>query len=74
MLVERPLLFLGFPGVLTILIGIGYLVRFLNLFNETGYFSIPTVLISMGFLLFGMLLLTNSFVLYSIKRTSENSK
>jgi len=74
MLVEKPLLFLGVPGGISFLIGIGVLGFFLNTFNETGYFSIPIALISLGFLLFGMLLVTNSFVLYSIQRTRSSSK
>ena len=74
MLVERPLLFLGVPGAFIFFLGVGVLIWFLNQFNESGYFSIPLALISMGFILFGMLLVTNSFVLHSIQRTRAASR
>lgn len=73
MIVQRPLLYLAVPGMVLTLIGGAFLVLFLSTFNETGYFSIPISLLSIGFLLFGMLILMNSFVLQSINQTRKTS-
>ncbi len=65
---EKPLLYLGVPGVIFILISLYFGWWALSLYLSTKYFSIPMALISVGSLLTGFLLIITSFQLYSISR------
>ncbi len=65
---ERPLLFLGVPGALLILLGVVFGGYFLWYFNLTRYFSLPMALVSFGALSLGTLLFITSLVLYAISR------
>lgn len=73
---DRPLLLLGVPGFIFILIGVFFGLYFLWYFNNTRYFSLPMAMISMGSLLMGMLLIITSFILYNLSRMKQslNSK
>ena len=65
---RRPLLLLGMPGAVLILIGIFTGVYLLWNFNVTRYFSIPFALIALGAMFIGTMLLITSLVLYAIMR------
>lgn len=67
-LIKHPLKFLGFPGLIFLIIGIITSVYVLSLFNEIRYFSIPFTLIALGLFSFGLLLILVSGLLYSINR------
>ena len=71
-LMKRPIAFLGIPGFLMLLTGIISSTITLTLFNETRYFSVPTTLISVGFLTVGIMLILVSGILFSINRSIQN--
>ncbi|MBC7090505.1 MAG: glycosyltransferase family 2 protein [Nitrososphaeria archaeon] len=65
---EKPLVFLGVPGILLIVIGLVSGVYLLLYFNMTRYFSIPIALITLGTLFTGILLVVTALILYSLTR------
>ncbi len=65
---EKPLLYLGVPGIISLLISFYFGWWILSLYLSTRYFSIPMALISVGSLITGFLLIITSFQLYSISR------
>ncbi len=65
---ERPLLCLGLPGSVFLLMGIALGTYLLLLFNSTRYFSIPIALITLGLSLLGIILIITALVLYSLNR------
>jgi glycosyltransferase involved in cell wall biosynthesis len=69
--IHHPLKYLGIPGMILLLIGLGFATYSISIFNETGNFSLPSVLITMSSLIIGLILLLMSVVLYSI---SHNRK
>ena len=71
-LMKRPVTFLGIPGFIILIIGIISSSVTLTLFNETRYFSVPTTLISVGFLTVGIMLILVSGILFSFNRTIQN--
>ena len=70
---RRPLRYLGIPGFLLIMIGIASSTHVLSVFNETRYFSIPLTLMSLGFMVIGLILFMISIILFSIVQTSKRS-
>ena len=68
-----PLRYLGIPGFLLIIIGIISSTYVLSVFNETRYFSIPLTLMSLGFMVIGLILFMISIILFSITQTSKRS-
>ena len=71
-LMKRPITFLGIPGFIMLIIGIISSTITLTLFNETRYFSVPTTLISVGFLTVGIMLILVAGILFSLNRTTQN--
>ena len=69
----RPLLYIGIPGIILAIIGILFIVNVGTIFNETGYFSVPTTLIAVGSLVAGLMLFMISIVLFSISRINTRS-
>ena len=69
--IHHPLKYLGIPGMILLLIGLGFATYSISIFNESGNFSLPSVLITMSSLIIGLILLLMSVVLYSI---SHNRK
>ena len=65
---ERPLFFLGVPGIFFIILGVFFGGWFLWYFNMTRFFSVPMALISVGALLLGSLFFITSLMLYAISR------
>lgn len=70
---ERPLLLLGVPGFLSLIVGLGTGTYFLWWFNTTREFSLSLALIAMGGVLFGTLLMIASLILYSLARVRERT-
>ena len=71
--IYHPLKYLGIPGLLSMILGISVGIFVLITFNDTRYFSIPFMLISIGSTILGVLLLLMSVVLFSISK-SVNQK
>ena len=69
--IHHPLKYLGIPGMILLLIGLGFTAYSISNFNETGNFSLPSILTAMSSLIIGLILLLMSVVLYSI---SNNKK
>jgi len=69
---RHPLRFLGIPGILFIITGIGLTIHVLDVFNEIRYFSIPFTLGAFGALSLGLILLLMSVILYSIASSTKN--
>jgi glycosyltransferase involved in cell wall biosynthesis len=69
---KHPLRFLGLPGILLIIIGIGLTIHVLDVFNEIRYFSIPFTLGAFGALALGLILVLMSVILYSIASSTKN--
>ena len=66
--IHHPLKYLGIPGMILLLIGLGFTTYSMSNFNETGNFSLPSILTAMSSLIIGLILLLMSVVLYSISR------
>jgi len=65
---EKPLLYLGVPGSLMMIVSFYFGWWAMELYTSTKYFSIPMALISIGFAVIGILLIITSFQLYSISK------
>ena len=65
---KHPLLYLGLPGVVLTLIGIGAATYVVWIFNQTRYFSVPITLIAIAFTFIGIMLAVTSVILYAIAR------
>ncbi len=65
---ERPLLYLGLPGVSLVLVGLYFGWWALDLYLSSRYFSVPMALISVGSSIAGFLLIITSFQLYVIAK------
>ena len=69
--IQKPLKFLGIPGIILMILGISFFLIVIGVFNDTRYFSIPFTLLSIGSLTIGLLLVLMSAVLYSINRANR---
>ncbi|QLH05814.1 glycosyltransferase family 2 protein [Nitrosopumilus ureiphilus] len=69
--IHHPLKYLGIPGMILLIIGLGFATYAISNFNETGNFSLPSILTAMGSLIIGLILLLMSVVLYSIATTRK---
>ena len=63
---RRPLIYLGLPGLVGILVGLALLTYALVLYNESAYFSIPISLMAVATGVVGILFTITSLILYSI--------
>jgi len=68
---EKPLQYLGIPGMFFIFFGISLATYLLWLFNTTRYFSIPIALITLGAVVTGITLTIAALTLYALKRVTE---
>jgi len=69
--IRHPLKFLGIPGIILLIFGIGFFINAISLFNDTRYFSIPLTMISIGTILSGLFLFLMSILLYAITQTRK---
>lgn len=65
---ERPLLYLGIPGALMMIISLYFGLSLISLYFSTRYFSVPMAFISLGSLMLGIILIIAALQLYSIAR------
>ena len=68
-LVKHPLKYLGIPGILVVLLGLGFLSNTISIYNETLELPISFALISIAVLTLGILLLLSSGILFAINRS-----
>ena len=71
---ERPLLYLGVPGGILLLIAIFLGTYLLLLFNMTRYFSLPIAIITLGASFIGITLVVASLMLYGLNRVVKRIK
>ena len=64
----RPLLYIGFPGVVLIMIGFYFGLTLLRQYNKAGYFSLPYTMLSGFFIIVGVLGVFIGLVLNVISR------
>jgi glycosyltransferase involved in cell wall biosynthesis len=65
---ERPLIYLGLPGIILIMIAIALGTYLLLLFNATRYFSLPIAILTLGASLAGITLMIAALTLYGLNR------
>ena len=68
---ERPLKYLGIPGIGLTCIGGMLGVYLLWMFNMTRYFSIPVAILAVGTLILGVLMFVSSIIFQGLKRIDE---
>ena len=68
---QKPLRYLGFPGIVLMIIGVIYSGVVIAIFNETRFFSVPSTLVALGSLMVGLILLLTSLVLFVIIRSGQ---
>jgi len=64
--VKSPLKYLGIPGIILLIFGILESTVVISIFNQSGYFSIPTTLVTLGSFVVGILLILTSIILVAI--------
>lgn len=65
---EKPLIYLGIPGIIFLVVGFGFGYWALSLYLSTRYFSVPMALVSVGSSILGFLLIITSLQLYAISK------
>lgn len=70
--IKHPLKYLAIPGFILVIIGIFFAILVVSTFNDYRYFSIPSTVISVGFLIIGTMLSLISVLLYTITRIGKN--
>jgi glycosyltransferase involved in cell wall biosynthesis len=68
---ERPLMYLGLPGIGLTCVGAVLGLYLLWMFNITRYFSIPVAVLTAGFSIAGLLLVTAAIILHGLNRIKE---
>ena len=71
---EKPLKYLGTPGLTLILMGTFSGTQLILLFNKTRYFSIPLAIITLGTLLTGLLLIITAIILHMLNTILERTE
>jgi glycosyltransferase involved in cell wall biosynthesis len=68
---QKPLRYLGIPGIVLMIVGVIYSGVVIAIFNETRFFSVPSTLVALGSLMVGLILLLTSLVLFVIIRSGQ---
>jgi len=71
---EKPLIYLGVPGCILMLMAVALGAHLLLLFNATRYFSIPIAIITLGASLMGITLIIAALMLYGLNRVIKRIK
>jgi len=66
--IRHSLKYLGIPGLILIIAGIGFGIWALVIFNDQRYFPIPILVVALGSVIIGAMLLLMSVVLFGISR------
>ncbi len=64
--VKSPLKLLGMPGIALFLFGLFYSGVVISIFNQTGYFSVPSTLVALGSVVSGLLFILTAIILFTI--------
>ena len=67
--VKSPLKLLGIPGIVLFLFGLFYSGVVISIFNESGYFSVPSTLVALGSVVIGILFILTAIILFTINVT-----
>ena len=71
-IVKRPILLLGTPGILSIMIGIFSLGFFVYYYNLNGYVSVGFAMMTMGTIILGTMLILVSMILFAINEVQKH--
>ena len=63
---EHPLKFYGIPGIAFLLIGLVFLIFTIHLFTETRQILLSSAIIGVGSVIFGIVLIQSSIILYAM--------
>lgn len=69
---ERPLLTLGFPGLISLLIGMSLCMWMLEGYARSGVIITNIAIISLSFVLIGFFMMSTAVMLYSMARLAKN--
>jgi len=64
--IKSPLKLLGIPGITLFLFGLFYSGVVISIFNQTGYFSVPSTLVALGSVVSGLLFILTAIILFTI--------
>jgi len=70
---ERPLLFLGVPGVFSLLVGVLFGVWMLQIYALVRHIVTNIALASMAFILIGFFCVSTAITLYAISRLARKT-
>lgn len=70
---EKPLITLGLPGILSLIVGAIFGVWMLQIYSEAHYVVTNIALASIAFVLIGMFMLSLSITLYAISRLADKT-
>jgi glycosyltransferase involved in cell wall biosynthesis len=71
---DRPLMFLGMPGITNLIIGTLFGVWMIDIYGSAHHIVTNIALASVGFLLLGCFMISTSITLYAIGKLSAKSK
>ena len=71
---EHPLKFYGIPGMGFLAIGLVFLIYTLHLFTETRQILLSSAIIGIGSVIFGIVLIQSSILLYAMVKLIRNKK
>jgi hypothetical protein len=64
--IKHPMIFYGIPGLVFLIISSFFMYSAIDLFSSTRYVSTNLIIISIGFALFGIILLATGAIAYTI--------
>jgi len=68
---ERPLMYLGVPGALLLILGMLAALYMVLDYNSTKLFSLHAMIVTMGSTVTGLLLVVTAFILFALRRISN---
>lgn len=71
---EHPLKFYGIPGIGFLTVGLVFLIYTLQLFTETRQILLSSAIIGVGSVIFGIVLIQSSILLYAMVKLIRNKK
>ena len=71
---DKPLMFLGLPGITSLIIGTLFGVWMIDIYGSAHHIVTNIALASVGFLLLGCFMISTAITLYSISRISNTNK
>jgi glycosyltransferase involved in cell wall biosynthesis len=71
---KRPLLFIGFPGFIMLIIGLFFGIQTLQVYNQTGVFLIPSAIVTSIFLIIGVLAMFIGLMLNVLPNIIQRAK